>query len=334
MDPVEAQPRQVFFFDTPDLALNRAGVVVRARRIQGGRGDTVIKLRPVDPADLPADLRRQADFNVEVDVLPGRLRLLGVVQGPVRRARTSATRSRGRMPLRTPLLQDAARVLPAARARGPGPRLADPARAHLPAQGAGSRPDRPRRQGDRERLLVAEMWLYPDGSRILELSTKCPPSEALQRGGRDPGLPGRSRGRARAACSRPRPRRRSSTTQPSSRAAAGDRRPDPSTAGGPARSTACGAERESVRRFVVETVVDAVVLVVIVFVPEPDHRSPAVPVRHRAGAHRRSCTAPGPPGCAGRRRDPRPRRAVRPAGDRRLHRAACSCPRWACSWSS
>jgi len=28
--------------------------------------------------------------------------------------------------------------------------------------------------------LVAEMWLYPDGSRILELSTKCAPGEAFQ----------------------------------------------------------------------------------------------------------------------------------------------------------
>jgi hypothetical protein len=30
------------------------------------------------------------------------------------------------------------------------------------------------------RAMVAELWLYPDGSRILELSTKCPPSEAFQ----------------------------------------------------------------------------------------------------------------------------------------------------------
>ncbi|MDQ1324507.1 MAG: hypothetical protein QG587_1843, partial [Chloroflexota bacterium] len=30
-----------------------------------------------------------------------------------------------------------------------------------------------------ERLLVAEMWFYPDGSRILELSTKCAPSETF-----------------------------------------------------------------------------------------------------------------------------------------------------------
>jgi hypothetical protein len=31
-----------------------------------------------------------------------------------------------------------------------------------------------------ERRLVAELWLYPDGSRILELSTKCKPGEAFQ----------------------------------------------------------------------------------------------------------------------------------------------------------
>ncbi len=82
IDPVEAQPRQVFFFDTPDLRLNQAGVVVRARRIQGGRGDTVVKLRPVVPDELPEELRKSPAFNVEVDVLPGILRrLLRVAQG-------------------------------------------------------------------------------------------------------------------------------------------------------------------------------------------------------------------------------------------------------------
>jgi hypothetical protein len=30
-----------------------------------------------------------------------------------------------------------------------------------------------------DRKMVAEMWLYPDGSRILELSTKCLPQEAF-----------------------------------------------------------------------------------------------------------------------------------------------------------
>ena len=33
---------------------------------------------------------------------------------------------------------------------------------------------------DYGRRLVAELWLYPDGSRILELSTKCAPAEAFE----------------------------------------------------------------------------------------------------------------------------------------------------------
>jgi hypothetical protein len=35
IDSLDAQMRQVFFFDTPGLALNEAGVAVRARRRQG-----------------------------------------------------------------------------------------------------------------------------------------------------------------------------------------------------------------------------------------------------------------------------------------------------------
>ncbi len=32
----------------------------------------------------------------------------------------------------------------------------------------------------RRRRLVAEMWLYPDGSHVLELSTRCGTGEAFQ----------------------------------------------------------------------------------------------------------------------------------------------------------
>ena len=73
LDPIEAEVRQVYFFDTPNLDLNKAGVVVRARRIQGGAGDTVIKLRPVEPAAIDKELRRSGSFKTEVDV--GRLQL-------------------------------------------------------------------------------------------------------------------------------------------------------------------------------------------------------------------------------------------------------------------
>jgi hypothetical protein len=67
MDPVDAQIRQVCFFDTPDLALNQAGVVVRARRVQRKGDDSVVKLRPV----VPTELRRSPAFGVEVDAMPG-----------------------------------------------------------------------------------------------------------------------------------------------------------------------------------------------------------------------------------------------------------------------
>ncbi len=49
LDPLAAQIRQVFFFDTPDLKLDGQGLVVRARRVQGRGDDSVVKLRPVAP---------------------------------------------------------------------------------------------------------------------------------------------------------------------------------------------------------------------------------------------------------------------------------------------
>src|SRR6476659_1879895 len=66
LDPLEAQIRQIYFFDTPDLQLQQSGLAVRARRIQGRSGDSVVKLRPIVPNDLPEDVRRSAAMNVEV----------------------------------------------------------------------------------------------------------------------------------------------------------------------------------------------------------------------------------------------------------------------------
>jgi hypothetical protein len=71
VDPLEAQIRQVYFFDTPELALDKAGVVVRPRRIQGKGSDSVVKLRPVVPAELPDELRESPNMVVEVDAMPG-----------------------------------------------------------------------------------------------------------------------------------------------------------------------------------------------------------------------------------------------------------------------
>ena len=71
LDPLDAQIRLVYFFETPELALQEAGVVVRARRVQRKGDDSVVKLRPVVPQQLPAELRELTDFGVEVDAMPG-----------------------------------------------------------------------------------------------------------------------------------------------------------------------------------------------------------------------------------------------------------------------
>src|SRR4051812_38930847 len=57
LDALDAQIRQVFFLDTPDLRLDAHGVVVRARRSQKKADDTVVKLRPVVPSELPKEIR-------------------------------------------------------------------------------------------------------------------------------------------------------------------------------------------------------------------------------------------------------------------------------------
>src|SRR6185312_9301823 len=99
MDPLHAQIRQVFFFDTPELTLDRAGVVVRARRIQGKGDDSVVKLRPVVPSELPGKLRRSENFRVEVDALPGGLVCSGALKATLRRPDVRAT-IQGERPIR------------------------------------------------------------------------------------------------------------------------------------------------------------------------------------------------------------------------------------------
>ena len=172
LDPVEAQPRQVFFFDTPDLALNAVGVVVRARRIQGGRADTVVKLRPVDPGELSPELRQDPAFKVEVDALPGGFVCSGSLKGRTTGEDVRATIG-GLVPNRKIFTRDQRAFYAAHAPAG----LELDALVPLGPTFILKAVFTPKALG---RPLVGEMWLYQDGSRILELSTKCRPAEAFQ----------------------------------------------------------------------------------------------------------------------------------------------------------
>jgi hypothetical protein len=172
MDALDAQIRQVFFFDTPDLTLDKAGVVVRARRIQGKGDDSAVKLRPVVPTELSAELRDSPSFRVEVDALPGGFVCSGALKRPLRPTAVRSTLA-GERPLRK-LFSKEQRAFYAAHApEGIG---LDDLAVLGPIFVLKLRLD-PEELG---RRLVAEMWIYPDGSRVLELSTRCATNEAFQ----------------------------------------------------------------------------------------------------------------------------------------------------------
>jgi len=169
LDPLDAQIRQVFFLDTPDLDLDRAGVILRARRVQGRDADSVVKLRPVVPDKLPKKLRESPDTVVELDAMPGGHVCSASVKRRFNKVDVKDAVS-GQVPLRR-LFSKQQRAFFAEHAP-PGITLDELLPLGpifvlklnwVPKQFA--------RKG------VAEMWFYPDGSRILELSTKCAPSE-------------------------------------------------------------------------------------------------------------------------------------------------------------
>ena len=171
MDPLEAHLRQVFFFDTPDLALDRAGVVTRARRSQGKPDDSVVKLRPVDPVDLPDDVRASAHFGVEVDAMPGGYVCSGSFKGELKTGHVKEAIA-GERPLHK-LFSAEQRDFWAEHAP------ADLDLDQLTVLGPVTVLKLKYEPEGYGRKLVAELWLYPDASRILELSTKCKPAEAF-----------------------------------------------------------------------------------------------------------------------------------------------------------
>jgi hypothetical protein len=172
MDPLEAQIRQVFFFDTPDLALNKAGVVVRARRVQGRGDDSVVKLRPVVPDELPPGLRKSPSLVVEVDAMPGGYVCSASYKGALGTTDVWEAAARKR-PIRKLFSKEQRAFFETHAPEGMS--LDD-----LSILGPIFVLKLKFSPKELERKLVAEMWLYPDNSRILELSTKSSPRDALQ----------------------------------------------------------------------------------------------------------------------------------------------------------
>jgi len=146
--------------------------VVRARRNQGGTADTVVKLRPVVPEELPKEMRRSDSMKVEVDIMPGRFVTSASMKGKsdpddVRKAVA------GKLDINELFSKEQKKFFEMNAPDGVelndlvplGPILT--LKLEFPEEAL-------------DRDLVAEAWFYPDNSRILELSTKCEPKETFQ----------------------------------------------------------------------------------------------------------------------------------------------------------
>jgi hypothetical protein len=133
--------------------------------------DSVIKLRPVVVSDLPDELRESPACVVEVDAMPGGHVCSASVKGTPRTSVRDV--AQGAAPLRKLFSKEQRAFFAEHAPEGVGfedlsllgPIFVLKVKATPP---------------DFARKMVVELWLYPDGARILELSTKCAPSEAFQ----------------------------------------------------------------------------------------------------------------------------------------------------------
>jgi hypothetical protein len=172
VDPLDARLRQVFFFDTPDLTLSKKGVVVRARRIQDAGADTTVKLRPVVPDELPKSLRKDPAFTIEIDAMPSGFVCSGSLKGVSTNDAVRAAAD-GRLKMRKLFARGQRDLFDQHAPDG----LALDDLAILGPINVLKLKMIPKAFG---RKVAVELWSYPDGSRILELSTKCAPSEGFQ----------------------------------------------------------------------------------------------------------------------------------------------------------
>jgi hypothetical protein len=169
LDRRTAEVRQVYYVDTPDLALLARGVVLRARREQSGDQDTAVKVRPAVPAELPDAWRAGSGFTVELDVLPG----MSVCTATLKRARRRGTLEAalaGERRLQE-LFSKRQRALVSESGPGeidwPSLRAFGPVDVVKVTTGV-------RRLGLQ---LVTQLWRYPDESSLLELSTRVRPHD-------------------------------------------------------------------------------------------------------------------------------------------------------------
>lgn len=159
----DPEHRDVYFFDTGDLALFDRGMVLRARQIRDGKDDSTVKLRPFSEGEA----RRWEDvqgFEVEMDVVGGQAVLSAKLSEEQEHGEISDVRD-GKRPIRRLFSNEQEKLIKAFRPEGISwgdLRLFGPAKVHkweIEPRGF-------------LHVVAVEEWLLPNSDDLVELSIK------------------------------------------------------------------------------------------------------------------------------------------------------------------
>jgi hypothetical protein len=165
-----AERREIYFFDTPELALFESGLVLRARLIRGGADDSTVKLRPVDARTIAEHWRETPGFEIELDA---------VGDDAICSAKLSAEQDRGEIgdvvkgkrAIRKLFSKAQERLIAEHRPKGVG-------WADLTVFGPVAVTKWEFKPPKFDYEVTVEEWVLPDESDLVELSVKAPPEEA------------------------------------------------------------------------------------------------------------------------------------------------------------
>jgi len=165
----KSETRWIWFYDTPALDMYAAGVILRAREIDGDDDDSTVKLRPFELDQLEPRFRTLDDLKCEIDRDPDGEAMSCSLKNDVDEGQIADVGDHLRQ-VRTLFSSDQEDLLAT---HGPGltPTACDrlgPIFARVWTMETDELPKK----------ATAELWYMPDGSQVLELSMKVAATDA------------------------------------------------------------------------------------------------------------------------------------------------------------
>ena len=174
LDEDSAEVRVIYFYDTPNLDLFNAGVVLRARLVKGDNDDSTVKIRPVEPAKVPQNWSELPGFKIEADSTGDRVVCSASLTTVQKRDEIDDV-AKGKRPIQKLYSPDQERFLSQFT-----PHPVDFAALKVLGPIRVLRWKTKHKRFEHE--LTCEEWRLPDGEDLLEVSIKVEPDRAATAG--------------------------------------------------------------------------------------------------------------------------------------------------------